>query len=118
MACCVDKASADPGDFWTWGGSSDLGAGHQAFASYTYHWMRAPWGNSAIGKAIAIGADTETPPSSWGLSFFSGGTSGGHHTNSLIVRETNLLYICVCVCVCVCVYLFKCHTIHLFEHTK
>ena len=80
--CCGDKASVDPRDLWSWGGPLQPGAEHQASASHTHHWRRAPRGSSAIGKAIPIGADAETPPSSWGMSF-SGRASGIiHHTSS------------------------------------
>ena len=64
--CCVDKASADPRDLWSWGGPLEPGTGHQASASHTHHWTRAPWGSSAIGKAIPIGAASETPPAAGG----------------------------------------------------
>ena len=89
--CCGDKASAEPRHLWGWGGPLQPGAGHQASASHTHHWMRAPQGRSAIGKAIPIGADAETPPSSWGMSF-SGRASGIHHTNSSL---QTLSYFCV-----------------------
>ena len=64
--CCVDKASADPRDLWSWGGPLEPGTGHQASASHTHHWTRAPWGSSAVGKAIPIGAASETPPAAGG----------------------------------------------------
>lgn len=74
MGCCVDRASADPGEFQSWGCPLEPEDTRPLHPTSICHWMQAPWEMVAAGKAMVIELMLRAFPAAGGISFIAGST--------------------------------------------